>query len=55
MKQYAGKHVNVLLKDGLAFEGNVVSACNEYCDKWTLNFEDATEIEMDEISAIRVG
>jgi hypothetical protein len=54
VKQYTGKHVNGMTKAGLPFEGRVVSACNDYCDKWTLNFEDSTEIEMDEISAIRV-
>ena len=54
VKKYAGKYVNGLTKDGLSFEGKVVSACNEYCDKWILNFEDSTEIEMDEISAISV-
>lgn len=52
VKKYAGKHVNGLTKAGLPFEGIVVFACNEYCDKWTLNFSDSTEIEMDEISAI---
>ncbi len=52
VKKYAGKHVNGQTKDGLSFEGKVVSACNEYCDKWVLNFEDATEIELDEILSI---
>jgi hypothetical protein len=54
VKKYAAKYVNGLTKNGLSFEGKVVNACHEYCDKWVLNYEDATEIEMDEISAITV-
>ena len=54
VKKYSGKYVNGLTKYGLSFEGKVVYACNEYCDKWILTFEDSTEIELDEISAINV-
>lgn len=52
VKKFAGKHVNGVTKDGAFFQGKVMYFCNEYCDKWTLNLEDSTEVELDEISTI---
>jgi hypothetical protein len=52
VKKYAGKYVRGLTKYGSPFEGKVVNACNYYCDKWVLSFEDFTEIEADDISSI---
>jgi len=51
-KKYSGKYVKGSTKYGSQFEGKVLFICNEYCDKWVLNFEDLTQIENEDILSI---
>jgi hypothetical protein len=53
-KKYVGKYVKGSTKSGSKFEGKVLFACNEYCDKWALNFEDLTQIETEDILSIDI-
>lgn len=53
-KKYAGKFVKGMTIEGQPFEGRVLYACNDYCDKWTLHFDNMTEVEADSISSIQI-